>query len=230
MKRFIIKLICLLLPIKSWRKKLREVTGVKKSFFQPESKLAHKYLDGLNGFEIGASRQNSFGLDKTPGTYGNIDFSADQGNWQNKNIKPAIINIVASGDNLPFKDDTLDYIITSHVVEHFFDPIKAIKEWLRVVKKGGYVFMIIPHKERTFDKNREETFAKELMDRHEGKLKITDYMYMTEEEKNKVNFTEEGEKGSDNPHQLITDKVTKGWSRFKEDDHHHWNVWLLRIM
>jgi hypothetical protein len=30
-----------------------------------ESKLAHQYLDGLKGIEIGGSAHNSFGLDTT---------------------------------------------------------------------------------------------------------------------------------------------------------------------
>uniref|UniRef100_A0A914YCV9 Methyltransferase type 11 domain-containing protein n=1 Tax=Panagrolaimus superbus TaxID=310955 RepID=A0A914YCV9_9BILA len=80
------------------------------------------------------------------------------------------VDIVASGDNLPFTNNSLDYVINSHVIEHFYDPIKAIKEWLRVVKKGGYVLMIIPHKERTFDRIRNRTTLKELIQRHEKPL------------------------------------------------------------
>lgn len=36
----------------------------------------------------------------------------------------------------------------------------------RVTRPGGYVFMIIPHKERTFDAPRNRTTLSELLQRH----------------------------------------------------------------
>jgi len=42
---------------------------------------------------------------------------------------------IALGDELPFKDSSLDYVLSSHVIEHFFNPIKALLEWNRVIKK-----------------------------------------------------------------------------------------------
>ena len=50
------------------------------------------------------------------------------------------VDIVAFGDDLPFEDDSVDFVISSHVIEHFWCPIKAIKEWHRVTKKGGYIY------------------------------------------------------------------------------------------
>jgi SAM-dependent methyltransferase len=54
------------------------------------------------------------------------------------------------------------------------DPIKAIEEWLRVVKPNGYVYIDIPHKERTFDKNRDRTTLAELLKRHNGSIPYDD--------------------------------------------------------
>ena len=115
-----------------------------------ESKLAHKYLDGLNGIEIGASLHNPFNI---KGGWCNVDYSHNHSFEHPAGKCP--VNIVAYADRLPFKDNTLDYILSSHVIEHAFRPIKTIKEWLRVIKPGGYVFMIVPHKDRTFDKNKD---------------------------------------------------------------------------
>uniref|UniRef100_A0A915EMU7 Methyltransferase type 11 domain-containing protein n=1 Tax=Ditylenchus dipsaci TaxID=166011 RepID=A0A915EMU7_9BILA len=77
------------------------------------------------------------------------------------------VDIIASGDKLPFPNCSQDYVLSSHVIEHFYDPIKTIKEWLRVVKPGGYVFIVVPHKERTFDVARNRTTLAELIERHD---------------------------------------------------------------
>jgi SAM-dependent methyltransferase len=138
----------------------------------PESALAHKYLDGLQGLEIGGSAHNPFGL-KTQ----NVDYTASLETKYKKFEKSLCgeamrVDIIAPGDNLPVPDESQDFIISSHVLEHFPDPIKALKEWYRVIKKGGYIFIIVPHKNRTFDKNRKRTTLSELVGRHEGTLAV----------------------------------------------------------
>ena len=186
------------------------------------SALATKYLENLHGIEIGASTQNSFRLKRAI----NVDFSDEQGGlWQSSACEPAVVNIVALGDDLPFKDNTLDYVLSSHVIEHFFDPVKALREWHRVIKPGGYIFIIAPHKERTFDKPREVTPVSELMDRADGKIRITDYA------RPEFDATGKAMGGSiDRPVQLLvrdkkSQQLEKGWKYYEADDHHHWSVW-----
>lgn len=114
----------------------------------PESKLAHEYLDGLKGIEIGEAAHNPFGLDTL-----NVDISAAEDIFIAEQMRlcgeVAKVDIVAPGDDLPFKNGELDFVISSHVLEHFADPISAIIEWCRVIKPGGMVFMIVPHAYRT---------------------------------------------------------------------------------
>jgi ubiquinone/menaquinone biosynthesis C-methylase UbiE len=135
-----------------------------------ESRLAHKYLDGLAGLEIGGSAHNPFGLNTQ-----NVDYVASQETeYKRTEIERCgetlKVDIVAPGDALPVPDESQDFVISSHVIEHFFDPIKAIKEWLRVIRPRGYIFIIAPHKERTFDRNRARTTLEELVARHEGRI------------------------------------------------------------
>jgi predicted SAM-dependent methyltransferase len=132
-----------------------------------ESALAHKLLDGLRGLEIGGGAHNPFGL-KTL----NVDYTEDCTTVFKKHEIELCgeymkVDIVASGDDLPFKDETVDFVVSSHVLEHFYDPVKAIQEWLRVVKPGGYVFMIVPHKDRTSDRSKMRTRLSEIIDRHD---------------------------------------------------------------
>ena len=131
-----------------------------------ESALAHKLLDGLEGLEIGGSAHNSFGL-KTR----NVDNTNELTCFKQEEIKlcgeSLPVDIVAPGDQLPMEDNSVDFVISSHVIEHFPDPIKALREWYRVVKPGGYLYIIAPHKERTFDKERPRSTLAELIERHE---------------------------------------------------------------
>lgn len=137
----------------------------KKEKF-PESALAHKYLDGLSGIEIGGSAHNPFGLNTK-----NVDYTDSMETVFKKeevNLcgEAMFVDIEARGDELPLSDESQDFVISSHVLEHFFDPIKALKEWYRVIKNGGYILIIVPHKERTFDKERPRTTLDELIQRH----------------------------------------------------------------
>jgi ubiquinone/menaquinone biosynthesis C-methylase UbiE len=129
----------------------------------PESKLAHKYLDSLQGIEIGGSYHNQFGL-KT----WNVDLytSSIFKDEERKMCGNALrVDIVAAGDVLPVRDASLDFVISSHVIEHFYDPIKTLREWFRTIKTGGYLFTIVPHKDRTFDSPRPRTTLQELIAR-----------------------------------------------------------------
>ncbi len=136
----------------------------------PTSQLALKYLRGLEGLEIGGSAHNPFGLNTK-----NVDMTAEMDTkFKMHEIElcgeALPVDVVAPGDNLPFADESQDFVVSSHVIEHFFDPIKALQEWLRVVRPGGYIFIIAPHKERTFDKERPRTTLRELIARHEGRI------------------------------------------------------------
>ena len=49
-------------------------------------------------------------------------------------------SIPQDATDLPnFSNDEFDFIISSHTLEHLANPIKALKEWERVIKKGGYI-------------------------------------------------------------------------------------------
>ncbi len=128
----------------------------------PESALAHTYCQGT-GLEIGGSAHNPFGLDTL-----NVDLT-DSMNTVFKQEEKRLcgraleVDIVAGGDDVPFPDASQDFIVSSHVIEHFPNPIKALIEWNRLVKPGGIIFMIVPHKKRTFDRVAECTSLEHLI-------------------------------------------------------------------
>lgn len=46
---------------------------------------------------------------------------------------------------LPFKDNTFDIVYTHHVLEHIENIINLLKEVHRILKKGGYFLICVPH-------------------------------------------------------------------------------------
>jgi SAM-dependent methyltransferase len=138
----------------------------------PESATAHRYLDGLKGIEVGGSAHNPFGLDtiNVDRLHHNAPEFAGYAKEQLRLCGEVLrVDVVAHGDRLPFPDKSFDFVVSSHVVEHFFDPIGAIKEWARVARK--YIFIIAPRRDALeFDKSRPVTPIQELVERHAGTI------------------------------------------------------------
>jgi SAM-dependent methyltransferase len=123
-----------------------------------ESALAHRYLDGLRGVEIGGSTDNPLGLNtvKINNTPNPTESKTD---------------VVSEGDELPLATGSVDFVLTSHVLESCVDPISALKDWHRVVKNGGYIFAVVYDKEKMFYKDRPRTPLAELIARHKAILR-----------------------------------------------------------
>lgn len=47
-----------------------------------------------------------------------------------------------------------DCVLSSNTIEHVANPLKALFEWKRVIKDGGYLLLVVPHHDATFDHNR----------------------------------------------------------------------------
>lgn len=47
-----------------------------------------------------------------------------------------------------FKDDVLDFVYSSHLLEDFDDTEAALREWLRVLKVGGNLIILCPDEQR----------------------------------------------------------------------------------
>jgi len=47
-----------------------------------------------------------------------------------------------------------DFLLASHVLEHIANPLKALYTWRRVVRPGGIIVLVVPHRDGTFDHRR----------------------------------------------------------------------------
>lgn len=63
----------------------------------------------------------------------NLDIVANEG-----------VNVVCTDNKLPFENDTFDFIIANHVMEHVPNWFESFKEMARVVKPGGTIEIWIP--------------------------------------------------------------------------------------
>jgi len=141
--------------------------------------LAFKYCAG-NGVELGASLHNSFCLPNCPNVAPSdgVDYLhlRDLEDYQiyvkeqEKNAK-GITRVDRIGDfrHIPIDTASLDYVISSHVIEHEPNPIAAFLESARVLKEGGIFFCIFPKRtaEKSFDIFRPITQLEELISAYE---------------------------------------------------------------
>lgn len=60
-------------------------------------------------------------------------------------------------------DESLDFVVACHVIEHTPDPIRAMKSAWRVLKPGGKLVLVVPDMSRTFDHGRVPTTLDHLI-------------------------------------------------------------------
>ncbi len=61
--------------------------------------------------------------------------------------RPQSVDVVADSEDLSmFADKSMDFVFSSHNLEHIIDYKAALKEWWRVIKPKGYLALYLPHK------------------------------------------------------------------------------------
>ena len=63
----------------------------------------------------------------------------------------SVEGVVADCLKSPFKQASFDWVISSHIIEHFYNPAFHVKELARVLKRGGTGFVITPNKFMDFE-------------------------------------------------------------------------------
>jgi predicted SAM-dependent methyltransferase len=73
-------------------------------------------------------------------------------------------DIVDNGETLSsIADNSWDFAIANHMIEHCQNPIGALENFLRVIKPGGLVYLGVPDKRYTFDIDRPLTSLDHLI-------------------------------------------------------------------
>jgi SAM-dependent methyltransferase len=118
-----------------------------------EAKVARWIPRGAIGVEIGAWKSPVPGL--TP-VY--VDRYAEFGG------EPCRADYQGDATALPFHDHSLDYVVTSHVLEHVANPVAALAEWCRVLRPGGIIYLLVPDRRLTWDRFRKLTPVDHLLE------------------------------------------------------------------
>ncbi len=139
---------------------LRRITRVKCRGYS----IIEPYLTDKRGLEIGGPSP-VFGRNKLVPVYDrcgqidNCDFS-DQTIWRAAGEKRDVETMfgkryVSDACDLPaIADASYDFVVASHVLEHLANPLRALHEWKRVVKRGGVLLILVPDRRNTFDHKR----------------------------------------------------------------------------
>ena len=61
------------------------------------------------------------------------------------------------------QNESFDFVVSAHVIEHMKNPILSIENWLRVLKPGGLLYLIVPDKRSIFDKTRVRTSLEHII-------------------------------------------------------------------
>jgi len=96
--------------------------------FSPK-KIIKKYTFDSNSIALNLGSGNSYLSERVI----NVDIFA----YDN-------VNIVCDIENIPFKDNSVDFVINIAVLEHVPNPEKVVSEIFRVLKKGGIVCSYFP--------------------------------------------------------------------------------------
>lgn len=77
------------------------------------------------------------------------------------------IDIIDDGERLDtIEDSSVDFVIANHFLEHCEDPIMTVETFIRVLRSGGILFLAVPDKRYTFDKDRSLTNLEHLIADH----------------------------------------------------------------
>jgi len=125
-----------------------------------------RLLNGLKGIEIGGTLDNPYYLDARNVVPREFENSEGEGR--------SIPDIYAYGDDIPdLADSSVDFVFSSHVIEHLPDLIKACKEWNRIVRDGGYIVAIVPQRDaRVLDRGRPLTKWEEIVEDFEKGMTV----------------------------------------------------------
>jgi len=89
-------------------------------------------------------------------------------------------SVVEACDASTIADESYDFVVASHVLEHVANPLRALQEWKRILKPTGTLLVVLPHKAGMFDHKRPFTNFKHIKDDFELRVTEGDLTHLQE--------------------------------------------------
>jgi len=109
-------------------------------------------------------------------------------------------------------DESIDFLIACHVIEHTSNPIKAIRQAYSRLVHGGQLAMVVPDMQRTFDKERDLTELAHL---------IEDFRDPSRE-RDKLHYQEFHKKAFKCPPDEFENVWKRNWEQRSDIHYHTW--------
>lgn len=145
-----------------------------------------KYIN-KNGLEIGGPTELFYNIYDKCLSCDNVNFSENtvwiENNTNNFVYRDKVLGsnwIADATDMHQLQDEKYDFILSSNNLEHIANPLKALKEFSRTVKKGGTVLVLVPKKENCFDHDRDYTPFQHLLEDYRSGVKEDDLTHLPE--------------------------------------------------
>ena len=74
-------------------------------------------------------------------------------------------------------NEAFDFVVAAHVIEHMRNPFGALANWFRVLRPGGLLYLIVPDKRKTFDKERDRTPLNHIINDYQVPSVFFDYLH-----------------------------------------------------
>lgn len=160
----------------------RKVQAIKRAFGRKLAgsnphDLAWFFCQG-DGLEVGA-RSNPYPFMKAKVKYADIGDDlvirsiARTADPNVKIEKYATVDYILHGPEyglVEIQEGSLDFVFSDNVLEHTSNPLFALNDQLRVLRRGGILYCIVPNKNYTFDSNRSATRIEKLIYRYQNRI------------------------------------------------------------
>jgi SAM-dependent methyltransferase len=166
--------------------------------YKPTLANAEEYVrnfEGKHGLEIGGPsaifrRDGLIPLYESVASLDGVNFSAKT-IWEGelcggrtyqfrRDWESGIQFILEATDLSEIPSGKYEFVVSSHSLEHTANPLLALNEWMRVMKPGGVLLLVLPHKEGTFDHRRPTTTLEHMINDYDNRTTEEDLTHLPE--------------------------------------------------
>jgi SAM-dependent methyltransferase len=90
------------------------------------------------------------------------------------------LHVLDGIDLEPLAEGSYDAVLSSHVLEHIANPLRALRAWRRVSRAGGHLLIVVPHMQGTFDHRRSLTPLSHMIEDFEREVDEDDLRHLEE--------------------------------------------------